>query len=290
MPGSLYYLFRRFAKLFSGSGLRARYQWIDLLYKSLNRRLAPRSTIVLGHQMYLDPGDSMGLSLDHVYEPLETLLVQNYVKPGQVVLDIGANIGYYTLIFANLVGTAGRVYAFEPDPYSFETLKRNVTINGYRNVILEQKAVSNQNAQVRLGLDNFNNLDHRIISVDDKRRSVNVDVVRLDDYFLGGQESVDFIKMDIQGAEGLALYGMQSLLARSRAVTLLTEFWMAGLESSGVGALKYLLELKKFGFQIYDVGVDLYPKAEVEPMALLEQFTRQPMKHTNLLCYRQPDR
>ena len=74
-------LFRRFAKLLSGHGLRDRFALVDRLYKRLNRRLAPSAVKVHGHTMYLDRDDSMGLAVQGVYEPAETQLVNDLVKP-----------------------------------------------------------------------------------------------------------------------------------------------------------------------------------------------------------------
>jgi FkbM family methyltransferase len=71
-------------------------------------------------------------------------LFKGIVKEGMVVVDIGANIGYYTLIAAKLVGKSGIVYVFEPMPSNYECLCKNIEVNGYTNVVLIQKAVSNK--------------------------------------------------------------------------------------------------------------------------------------------------
>ena len=94
-------------------------------------RLRSNVAVVHGHKMFLDPKDSLRLSIFGVYEPFETDLVQHEVGEGDVVLDIGANIGYYTLIFARIVGEGGKVFAFEPDPDNFALLKKNVEASGY---------------------------------------------------------------------------------------------------------------------------------------------------------------
>lgn len=84
---------------------------------------------VQGHKMYLDEKDTLYISLDKIYEPCETIFFQNEVNKGHVVLDIGANIGYYTLLFAKKVGLDGHVFAFEPEPQNFALLSKNVEIN-----------------------------------------------------------------------------------------------------------------------------------------------------------------
>ena len=181
----------------------------------------------MGHKMYLDAVDSLLLSMRGIYEPEETKLVESLVHRGHVVVDIGANIGYCTLQFAQLVGGTGKVIAFEPDPENFELLRRNVDANGY-DVTLERRAVSDVAGRLRLYKSILNRADYRNFDSHDGRPSLEIDAVRLDDY-LRNLSRVDFIKMDIQGAEGLALDGMIALLERSPGVKILTEFWPQGL-------------------------------------------------------------
>ena len=111
---------------------------------------------IQGHKMFLDSKDSLGLSINKIYEPFETDFVQKEIKRGDVVLDIGANIGYYTLILAKCVGKEGKVFAFEPEPNNFSLLKKNIQINGYKNVVLVQKAVSNKNEKLMMYLNKDN--------------------------------------------------------------------------------------------------------------------------------------
>ncbi|MFQ5574888.1 MAG: FkbM family methyltransferase [Terriglobia bacterium] len=162
--------------------------------------------------MYLDSKDSLRLSLNGIYEPLETELVQKEVVEGNVVLDLGAHIGYYTLIFARLVGSQGKVFAFEPGPDNFALLEKNVQVNRYRNVTLVQRAVSEAAGRVRLYLNEGNTADHRMYDSRDGRKHIEVETVRVDDYFAEYEGKIDFIKMDIQGAEGAALSGMVRLI------------------------------------------------------------------------------
>ena len=280
--------FRRLIKRLSGYGLRQYVPLMNFFYKKLNKFLSPTKVIVQGHIMYLDDGDSLGLAVNGEYEAAETRIIQEQISAGQVVLDIGANIGYFTLNFARLVGERGKVYAFEPDPVSYEILKRNIDSNGYRNVILESAAVSNVSAQGFLQRDKYNNLDHQLIYESNRSKDITVSAIRLDDYFGLIALQVDFIKMDIQGAELLAFEGMHNILLRSKHVKLLTEFWPIGLEHfSGLNsAAHYLDELDRFGFDIFEIdrtqGV-LFQRSFKE---LLEKYPPASRKYTNLLCVR----
>ena len=283
----IFSIFRWLANLFSGSGLRDRYQFIDQIYKLLNRGLSPSFTEVFGHRIYLDRDDSMGLSVKGLYEPAETQIVMENVKLGYSVVDIGANIGYFTLLLASLVGPEGQVIAFEPDPESCALLKKNVRENGYKNIKVVKKAVSNTTSEMKLFLDRFNNLDHRIIESSDARRWVKIDSIRMEDYFPDLSDSIDFIKMDIQGAEGLALEGMRGVLEKNQKIKILTEFWPEGLEISGYGAERYLCELADIGFRFIDVLGCSRIQEETSVDRLLDVYLSEPNIHTNILCIRE---
>ena len=84
------------------------------------------------------------------YEPFETELLLSQLGPGNVVLDLGGNIGYYTLLFARRVGPSGKVFAFEPDPDNFALLQENIESNGYENVVLVPKAAADRAGPARL--------------------------------------------------------------------------------------------------------------------------------------------
>lgn len=286
MKNPIYSSFRQLAKKFSRHGLRSRFPLVDQAYKRINRFLSPKSVRVMGHVMYLDQDDSMGLAVKGEYEPFETQIIMENIKPGQIVLDVGANIGYFTLIFARLTGETGKVYAFEPDPSSFDLLQRNISANGYQNVILESKAVSNITSQAYLLKDKFNNLDHRIVQEPDDGAGVMVKTIRLDEYLHSLPRPVDFVKLDIQGSEALAIEGMRQLLARSPDVMILTEFWPKGLEESGIGSEDYLNTLASMGFSFFDVSKDPQMSRPAAIKELLDFYPSAAQAYTNLLCVR----
>jgi FkbM family methyltransferase len=241
---------------------------------------------VQGHKMFLDSTDDLHLSIYGVFEPFETELVKKEIKKGDVILDIGANIGYYTLIFAKLVGQEGKVFAFEPEPDNFALLKKNVETNGYKNVILVQKAVSNKTEKTKLYLCEASAGDHRIYDSLDGRKSIEIEAIRLDDYFKGYDGKIDFIKMDIQGAEGRAIQGMPNLLDKNKTVRIITEFWPFGLKRPGFQPGEFLKLLLKHDFKLYQIN-----KQKIEPLVnlrkFLEIYTPENKNVTNLLCLRE---
>lgn len=279
-----YRLFRKVVRRFSGLELRDRFPVVDKTYLRVNRALAPATAEVLGHWMYLDRDDSMGLAARGRYEPKETSILSGLVRSGDIALDLGANIGYYTLLLARLVGPEGTVYAFEPDPASFEILQRNVEENGYANVRLERRAAAHRSGEMHFYRSSFGSLNHGIVGSASGSEIVPIEAITLDGYFASEPISFGFVKMDIQGAEGLALEGMSQCLERSKRVTMLTEFWPTGLEGSGYGARQFVERLRAIGFSIYDVRDPAGFSEQATSDLLLEKYALKSWGHTNLLC------
>jgi len=195
------------------------------------------------------------------YEPRETALVVRSLKPGMTFVDIGANSGYYSVLASCLLGEEGRVVAFEPGPENLRVLHRNVKANELHNVTVEACAISAHDEERPLYLSEINSGDHRIYDGKDDdfynagRPRVNqlVKCMTLDGYLAGTGLCPDFIKMDVQGAEHLALLGMRRTLHDCPEVKLLTEYWPHGLVRSGCEPEDFLTELEELGFIIHTV-------------------------------------
>jgi FkbM family methyltransferase len=186
-----------------------------------------------------------------VFGAAEVDLLARLCWEGMSVLDIGANVGFHTLLFARAVGAGGHVWAFEPDPDNFATLCTNLELNSYRNVTAVQAAVGTTTANGSLYLSPFH-CDHRTYPTGEGQRKIPVAMVSVDD-FLPPNQRVDLIKMDIQGAEGMALMGMKRTLASNPGVVILMEFWPEGLRKTGTPPELVLSELEKLGFALYRI-------------------------------------
>src|SRR5262249_43705184 len=129
----------------------------------------------------------------------ERHLLKTILFPGAVVVDVGANIGIYSVFLSQCVGPTGLVYSFEPAPANFKRLC-NAT-RSFSNVRLSQAAVGEHSGEAKLYISDKLNVDHRTYKANgDSRRAVPTEMVALDDYFKPGQR-VDLIKIDIQGYE-----------------------------------------------------------------------------------------
>jgi len=138
------------------------------------------------------------------------------------------------LIFAKLVGKSGVVFAFEPDPNNFALLKKNVKINNYHNVILVNKAVSNKTVKGKLYISEKSMGDHVIFNSQNGCKSIEIEITKLGDFFKNYNGRIDFIKMDIQGAEGGLVERMSSLLKKNKNMIILIEYYPYGLKKFGV--------------------------------------------------------
>jgi FkbM family methyltransferase len=263
-----------------GLGIGRRLPALMTLHRAIARRIRTNVAVVDGHRLHLMAGDrevSLAIALTGRWEPLHTMLAKREIKPGDVVLDLGANIGYFTLLFARLVGPSGKVYAFEPAPDTFAVLARNVEENGYTNVTLVAKAVSNVNGHAQLTIHDDNPGINEMAAGGADTRSARVDTVRLDDYLAGYQGRIDFIKMDIEGMEPFALEGMQQLLDRNPQVKLLTEFISTQTRKVGGDPEVHLRQLLDRGFDLFRLDEDI--RHVDDPNELLAVDTR-----TNLYC------
>lgn len=191
---------------------------------------------------------------DGTWEPEETRLVLERLRPGDTVIDVGANIGWYTVLASRVVGEDGLVIAFEPDPTNFALLQRNIEANDCRNVRLEQRALSNEPGSITLFLHERNQGMHSVLRSDETKHSVEIEAVRLDDYLRDVSRHIDFVKIDVEGAEGMVLEGMHATLKSNPHMNILLEFAPHRLTATGYDPESVLRGLAAGGFNVYEVG------------------------------------
>jgi FkbM family methyltransferase len=177
----------------------------------------------------------------------ELALLHRIVQPGDTVLDIGANIGFYSTVLSRAVGNTGKVICFEPNEENFRHLQD--TTRRLPNVVLHRKAVGAETGSITLYLSDTLNVDNRTYQPTSYKSTEDVDVVNLD-RFLFNTPPVDVIKIDIQGFEMEALRGMIQLLSSNENIKILSEFWPYGLKLSGSSATEYMLALQGLRFHV----------------------------------------
>lgn len=193
--------------------------------------------------------------LRELYERDTVLLFKKIIKPGMVIVDIGAHIGYYTRIFSRLVGKSGLILAFEADPANFELLKKNTA--RLKNVKIRQSAVTD-----KTGTIDFYHYEEKSgvgsilsnIPLDFKKVKITVKSRDLDSALAEEKISrVDVIKMDIEGGESLAIKGMRGTLGKNMDLAFIVEFAPAWVKASGHNPDQFLADLGSFGFKIFAI-------------------------------------
>lgn len=206
---------------------------------------------IQGSQMYIDEKDSLELAKNGIYDPQETELIKKLVTSEHVVLDIGANIGYFTLLMAKQTKA---VFAFEPDPDNFMILEKNIKLNKAKNVELFNMAVGEFNGFVDLHRCDFNNGMHRVYeSKWCKDQTIEVPIVKIDSLI----DHADFVKMDIEGSEFGALKGMERIIKESRP-TLLLEFHPPGIKEYGANPREMYNFIRDLRYEITLTGIHGY--------------------------------
>ena len=197
-------------------------------FRSIANAVLPKHPAVVpllapsrGHRMRLDLQSQKAMVVG-TYEPEVCRAIQEFAKPGQHAIDLGAHIGYFTLLLAKQVGRSGQVLAFEPNPHNFAALQENVRLNGYDNVVLERKAVSGRDAVV-----SFRAPEGQTLSSMGSLNAVSgvpyqVESVTLESYWRSfGGAPLDFAKIDIEGSEDCALEASVTLLRRFQPILII---------------------------------------------------------------------
>lgn len=250
------------------------------LFFLLYRIFRPKGTVTLrvdGLQLLVDVSDTGEvpelLATGH-YDPLECRVIKESLREGMTAVDVGAHVGYFSLLMAKAVGMDGRVIAIEPAPPVYAFLKANVERNHFPNVTLVNKALSATAGTATLFID-AQNLGNPTLSKDNISSSARAGAVDVRtttlDAVVGGRP-VHFIKLDVQGAEGLVLEGATHTLRRHHP-TILMEFWPYGLRNLGTNPRTLLEDLVARGYRIYalDRRTNTLTPTTVEAILAIEE-------------------
>ena len=207
----------------------------------------------------IDAMDSLGLGQGRAFEPEILAALQRWVRRGDTVVDIGANIGYFTAHLARLVGADGCVHAFEPDPANFALLVENMRANKLAWVQLHQAAVGAQPGKATLHISEYNGGMHRLYdSVCCTGPGLDVAVQTVDQLLVGSR--IDLIKIDIEGYEPAALMGAQACLRANPEMKIVSEYCPASMLEAGGQPSAMLNWLREQGFgphELNGVAVDI---------------------------------
>ena len=217
---------------------------------------------VFGHVLYLDTRDDSllpALVLRGVWEPNVTRVLLRLLRPGMRVVEVGANVGYYTVLAGSCVGPSGSVIAFEANPDIAARLRRAVIVNGYQwwtHVVAS--AVADRDGRATLhrlarhqgssGL--FSRGSAYLESFAEESRPLDVPVTTLDAFLGPDPAPVDLLKIDAEGTEPLIFDGMRGLLERIPHLRAVIEFTPSLIANAGRDARAFLDTISSLGFHI----------------------------------------
>lgn len=200
-----------------------------------------------------------------------TNFILRYLKPGSTFIDVGAHVGFYSMLSSALVGTSGQVHSFEPTPWTFGLLTKNT--RGLSNVTLNNKAVSDKKGMTSFldygpGYGAYNSAHPKgaVAFISKKGTEVNVETLTLDDYCKERNILPDFIKLDAEGLEHIILQGMTSLLSGNNRPIVTLEAaggkeWAENMKAS----LEFLFSKD---YKVYEMAID----GTIKPHMIRESY------------------
>lgn len=249
------------------------------------RVIAAPSVRVGDATVVLDPEDPVisGALTLKLYERDEIAFFRKVLKPGHTVLDIGANVGLYTAL---AMQTVKQVVCVEPNPGSRSFLEQTIAANAGApgSVHVIAAAAGEQAGVATLYSSPENHGDNRMYPHSEDAKRDEVPIVRLDDELVKlGIETIDVLKIDIQGFEAHAIAGVQELLRRSPNMFLMSEFWPTGMRTAGSSPEDYLAMLRDLGFSLQEMtkGGGLIP---IDDSALIDRL--QGRKYANIVGFK----
>ncbi|HJZ67478.1 MAG TPA: FkbM family methyltransferase, partial [Blastocatellia bacterium] len=220
------------------------------------------------------------------FEAIERAFLNDFLRPGDVFVDVGANIGLFTLIAAICVGPKGKVFAFEPTTATFERLVDNVRLNDFQNVTSIKLALSDVNGQMDLvrsidGFDAWNSFARPTMGKVFSKECV--DAAPWDQYARQHDLTgvVTMMKIDVEGWESRVLAGGKRVFSRMDAPVLQVEFTDEAAMAAGSSCKDLYKTLEHLGYRMF-----VY---DPEMRALVPESMRDEYVYVNLIAVKNPD-
>lgn len=245
-----------------------------------------------GFKFSFDDGDKfVGCNVAYgVYEPYESELLLSKVKKDSVIFDVGANVGYFSLLCAKRLNDFGRfarkgkVFAFEPNLKNYLLLERNVGINSFRNVQPLNYAVGDEDREMELFLSIENQGDHQLYS-SENRVSEKVQMRSLDSIIEEHAASPDIIKIDTQGFDLFVLKGLEGYIKSCDSLKVFTEFWDHGNKNAGVDSRENFEFLTRYFSKVLCINEEDRKLEEIDFDEVMERSRmHEGMAHLNFYC------
>lgn len=238
---------------------------------------------VFGHKMIVDTRDlslAYHLLLDGYWESWITNVFNEKLHEGMTVVEVGANLGYYSLLAAAKIGPTGKLYCFEANPDIAEILSTNIEINGFsdRAEIINMAAYSHS-GELKFYVDSKHMGGSSLFRSGDEKKPIAVRATSLDDFFPAGTR-IDFLKIDAEAAEALILQGAQRILRENLHISIIMEFVPNNLTAAGSSPAELLQDLAALGFKLSRIEED----GSVKPTTIEQLLS---IKHSELYLVRE---
>ena len=222
----------------------------------LFKKNAPYVKQILGQRLSINPYRSiidLRLCVCGIYEPDVTEYFISRLLPEMTVIDIGANIGYFTLLAADLVGPTGKVVCYEPNPTTFDQLQQNIALNPHTNIVSVQSALSDVAGKGRISVRRDSALNTFALTATEP--GIDVQMETIDGSLRNlSIHRCDLVKMDIEGAEFLAVQGMDETIARNPNIEFVIEVHPPQIEKLGGTVTEFLQFFVDRGFKLFGLG------------------------------------
>jgi FkbM family methyltransferase len=266
----IYKLFSLLIKPLVGSGI-GKSHFVANLYQKIMLSILPKNERIIEVEGFrikvLVEGYITDIATEllfkHVHEPITTNIFKKLIKTGDCVVDIGANVGYFTLLASKLVGWRGKVFSFEPEAGNMKLLKENIGLNKFDNIEPFQIAVSDKPGRTKFYTSSKESAKHSLIHINEHDGSCIVEIEKLDD-IIDKSIKINFLKTDTEGNELAVLQGAEKTILRSPDIKVLLEVYEYVLNACGIKVetlWDYLVGELKFKY-IY--MVDDYAKKIIE--------------------------
>ena len=221
---------------------------------------------VFGHKIIVDTRDislAPHILLDGEWEAWNTKVFLGFVKPGMCVVDVGSNVGFYSLLAADRIGSNGSLTCFEANPELASILFRNLYINEFydRSEVIN-KAVYSHSAKLNfkiyenyMGSSSLWASDEIAVLYHDRLKTIEVEAISLDEHF-NGNKTIDLIKIDAEGTEPYILKGAKRIIKNNPDIIIIMEFAPSVIEVSYGSAEQFYEDIHNFGLNIYEIKTD----------------------------------
>jgi FkbM family methyltransferase len=210
--------------------------------------------------------------------------MRKVLKPGMTFVDVGANIGYFTLLAAKSV-EHGHVYAFEPEQTNFELLSKSVLVNDLRNVDVYQKALCTKEGLIKLYLSHPMQPQSHSITFQEGKRSINVASTTLDSFWASiGRPKIDFLKIHVGGAEATVLMGATEVLQKAKP--LIVTMFVPDVQTKE----RLLWDRLVSFYDLYELVNSPFLVKSIEPASLFNLGTIELLLNPKSACSQSVDR